>query len=531
MDSRLSVPECDAKGGFYSDVFTITLKSEQENKIYYTLDGSVPSLKSEIYKGPVAIYNRTKYPSIFSSIPTSPRWQPPLGDVFKGTVLRAICVSNDNKKSKELVHTFFIDEKGVNRYSFPVVSLTVDPDDFFGYKDGIYVLGKNYEDKRDYIKKKIPLNLPWWEYPSNYLKRGANGERNVHIEFFENNGNKGFETDAKIQINGNATRGFSQKALRISFSKKYGIEKLDYFLFPDKEQHIFDSFILRNSGNDWSKTLFRDVLLQSLMKDTKLDMQAYRPVIVFINAEYWGIHTLRERLDENYIANKYHISADSIFMIEADENLSFKDKGYKEFENFIKFIKKNNLSDKMNYNQVKKLMDVDNFIDFVIANVYCSNSDWPGNNVKLWRYKAIENGNDSVGIRDGRWRWMLYDTDWGFGFTDEEGYRLNLLEKAKEIGSIGIIFDGLLKNETFRQQFTKRFEFHLQNTFKAEIVIAKINELHDQLMPEMPEHINRWRVIGSFKKWEEYVDELRLFAQKRPEIQTQQLYELMDDYK
>ncbi len=527
IDAQISSPECAAKGGFYKDAFEIKLITNNYNcKIYYTKDGSEPTLKSLVYTKPIIIKNRTSEANVLSNIPSSPRWKPPVGDVFKGTVIRAIAVTEDNKKSLEFTRTFFVDEKGDKRYSFPILEITTNPDDLFGYKTGIYVLGKNYDDKNDYAKKDVKLDLPWWKYPSNYLKRGNNAERPANIEFYESNNRSTFQTNAGVRINGNATRGFAQKSLRINFRNEYGAETLNYKLFPNNDVTIFKSFILRNSGNDWDKTMFRDVFMQSLMSDSKLETEIYRPIIVFINGEYWGIHNLCERFDQNYISNKYKINEDSIVILEMSGNVNYgKKQDGKAFKDFLSFVENSDLSIKTNYEQMCKQIDVDNFIDFVIANVYFCNSDWPNNNVKFWRYKTNRTGDDSAKVRDGRWRWMLYDTDYGFGYTATNAYEMNLLEKAKTTGSVGIIFSGLLKNKTFTDKFIATFQYRLNNNFKTEAVIAKINTFETTFAPEIREHIDRWRVIGSESKWKNFVQELRDFATKRPTFQVKQVNE------
>lgn len=529
-DLQLLPPQCTDNGGFYKESLSITLIPSPATKIYYTLDGSEPTTESTIYTEPIRIKNQTEEPNNFSNIPTSPRWQPPLETVFKGTVIRAISVI-DNKKSKELVRTFFIDEKGNQKYTLPVIALTVNKEDLFGYKNGIYVLGKNYEDKRDYIKKNISFELPWWSYPANYLKRGINAERPVYIEFFEPESKNSFAQNAGLRINGNATRGFAQKSLRIYFDDQYGNKPLNYMLFPDNGTTHYNSFILRNSGNDWNKTMFRDALMQSLMASSTLCVQAYRPGIVFINAEYWGIHNIRERFDENYLANKYKINKDSIVILELNGKLFYgKKKDENDFQQLLNFFKKNDLSLDSNYEYIKKRIDIENFMDHIIMNVYFCNSDWPGNNVKFWKTKTIIETPDSMQFKDGRWRWVLSDTDWGLGCTGADAVQLNLLEKATKVGSIGIIFRGLLKNEKFSEQFFSRFNYYIKNTFDSEYLILKIDKFQKTLAPEMTDHINRWRVIGSYQNWEDNVQELRNFALIRPAIQLDQLNRFMENY-
>lgn len=521
----LKAPECNSPGGFYKNNFNVKLtSSDSDTKIYYTLDGSEPSLKSAIYTEPIVIKDRTEERNYLSAIPTSPRWKPPVDNVFKGTILRAITVDEKNNKSAELIRSFFVNENGRERYSMPVISITVNEKDLFGFNKGIYVLGKTYTDKDNYIKKNIPLELPWWEYPSNYLLRGNDAERPAHVEFYETSNALGFEANVGIRINGNATRGFAQKSLRICFREKYGKMDLNYDLFPSNPVKKFNSFILRNSGNDWDKTMFRDAFMQSLMKFTSVDIQDYRPSIVFINGEYWGIHNIRERFDENYLSNKYHISVDSLTILELGGGLVHGKKGEEDqFAKLLAFVKANDLSKQENYDYLKSKIDLESLSDFVIANVYFCNSDWPNNNVKFWRFNG-ENC-DARGIRDGRWRWMLYDTDWGFGYSSKNSFELNLLDKAQKIGSIGVIFGGLIKNRSFKKEFIDRFQFHLDNTFNTDTLIKKIDQFASELKPGMEEHISRWRVMGSYNNWLGNVNELKEFAKNRHDIQIQQLNE------
>ncbi len=526
LDETLVPPKCDQSGGIHKAPFFVEL--EGGNSIYYTVDGSEPSTKSLHYKSPIHIDKNIQERDLLSGIPTSPRWRPPIGDVFKGTVIRAICVTPDHKKSKEFVRTFFVDNLGSKRYTLPILSLTVNKSDLFGYKNGIYVLGKNYEDKRDYIKKRIPLNLPWWKYPSNYQKRGSNAGRPVHIELYEPSGQPGFENKAEVRINGNATRGFSQKSLRITFDKEHGSDFFNYLLFPDRNNREYHSFILRNAGNDWSMAFCRDAIIQSVMKNSALDVQSYRASVVFVNGEYWGIHEIRDRLDENYLAVKYKTDPEKIVILEYVDKLYYgKNKDSKDFSELLDFIKEHSLSDPLNYEHVLKQIDVQNFMDVIIANVYFCNSDWPYNNVRFW--KCIENNDSAPCSR--KWRWMLYDTDWGMGYTGREDYKLDLLEKARTTGSIGVLFNGLLQNEQFLNAFVQRFNFHLKNTFEPQKVIAEVEKFKGILAPEMSEQINRWRNLKSYEQWLRNMEDLKLFAEKRPEFQVQQLNKFITKYK
>jgi hypothetical protein len=507
LSDALVAPTSLLRSGFYRDPVRVVLHCNEGEQIYYTLDGSQPDPKSALYTGPFEIGDVSSSEDRYSQIPTSPRWKPPLNRVYKGTVIRAVCVNNE-RKSTELQRTIFIARNPP--YSLPVVSIICTPDDLFGFSNGIYVMGKRYENKDFYLRKDVRLDAPWWEYPGNYLKRGKEGQRDAGFEYIESDGTV-LQQHAQIGINGNATRGFPQKSLRVKFAETPG---RSLFSSGQKSRTI----ILRNSGNDWSRTMFRDALMKSLLTGFNVDKQEHKHVQVFINGEYWGIHDMCDRLDAERLARLHSVPEDSIVIIESDQLSEGPKKGLREFKQLIKFFKTTDLSSQSGYLKAQQLIDVSSFMDFLIANIYFANSDWPNNNVKCWK---------TTGDSTARWRWMVYDLDWGFGGSDPQAYNMNLLPKATQVGSVGVIFTALLQNRDFRQEFLHRYEGYMKKNFAPAGVETRISSFEQLLQGEMPEHISRWRAIGSMEQWRENVDELRTFAIKRPAIQMQQLYSFM----
>ena len=83
----------------------------------------------------------------------------------------------------------------------------------------------------------------------------------------------------------------------------------------------FQSFILRNSGQDWLRSSVKDAALTSLLKGTGLDYQSYRPVVAYINGEYWGIYNMREKVNEHFIASKHNLDSDDIDLLTNNSEL------------------------------------------------------------------------------------------------------------------------------------------------------------------------------------------------------------------
>ena len=163
-----------------------------------------------------------------------------------------------------------------------------DPGNFFDIDSGIYVFG-NEADTTEY---------PYWG--SNFWE---DWERPIHVEFYEPDGELGFNVDAGVKIFGSWSRLFPQKSLAIFARGRYGYDEINYQIFPDISINSFQAFVLRNSGQDWGHTFFRDAMMQSLTAEaTNVDVQAYRPAMVMLNGEIWGIHNIREKFNEHYIA-------------------------------------------------------------------------------------------------------------------------------------------------------------------------------------------------------------------------------------
>ncbi len=529
----LQPPAFSHPAGFYSNGFLLELTAaEPGTSIHYTLDGSEPSLDSPLYISPIPIGSRAGEPNILSDIQNiSPYWEKPDGEVFKATVVRAK-VFNDQPlaRSATLTQTYFVDKYIHNRYTLPVFSIVTDRDYLFGYEEGIYVKGLIY----DRFFSPTIRNLA--NVQANYYQEGVNWDRPLHIEIFEPNGEQVFSQNGTVHISGHATRVLPRKSLRINARREYDPEGIfEYELFPGTNNRIdnlpiqqFENFILRNSGNDWNQALLRDALMHTLVSHTTLDTIAYRPVIVFINGEYWGIHDLRQRPDENYLTSAYLVDAAEVGILEYDGlTLKGSPDEMDDYLAMLKFIDENDLNDQKNYQYIQTMVDVENFIDYTSSEIYFANADWPHNNVKFWRLKTGQYDPEALPGQDGRWRWMLFDTDLGFGLNIKHGsYAHRTLEIASSTDNQVLILSALLANEDFKVKFINNIADQLNSSFKEERVLDIINQLYNAIRPEMEEQIQRWGIMGgTYEGWEQNVNVLREFARNRPVYLRQHIIE------
>jgi hypothetical protein len=521
---HFQAPLLSHPAGFYPDEIQLTITHPLAGSdIYYTTDGSAPGIHAEKYIAPIRI-TVNKSNNYLSEIPTSPRWKPPLKSFEKATIIRAVAVNAKGEKSMEVKRTYFVKKADSPDFSLPVISLVVDKEDFFDFKKGIYVLGKGYEDKDNYVKKNIKLSINWWDYPANYRKHGSDWERPVFMEYFDKNGNCAFSSDAGVRIHGSATRAYSQKSLRLFFRKDYGKNAIDYDIFGLSKDYIFSRILLRNGGNDWDRTLFRDVLMHDLLKSTNLDIQNFSTVIVFLNGEYWGIHHVREYFDENYFLHKYNIDPDHLSLADLNANDALQEF---HLSKLFDFLKENNLSDDTAYAFISSQIDIQNFIDYTIAHIFFGNSDWPGNNLRLWRKITPAFKPEAPYGHDGRWRFLFFDTDYGFAYTrNPEAYQINMIEKSQSTDNFGLLFRSLLKNPSFKQEFISKFQVHLNTTFHIDTLLSRINYFEQVHAPEMENQISRWRKPESISDWKKNIQTLREFAMHRHKYQKEHLDQL-----
>ncbi|MBU9713514.1 CotH kinase family protein [Evansella tamaricis] len=516
-----NTPSFSHPGGFYDSEFELEITSPiQEGVIYYTLDGSEPdpmnnSQRTLKYTGPITIKNRTEEPNTISNIPTNflsggREWREPESNVTKATVVRSKIVNEDSFfSSYTTTQTYFVDAE----YTLPVISISTDSKNLFDDEIGIYVPGVNYNPELEELgEAKIGET-------GNYEQRGREWERPVHLEFFETNRELAFSQNLGVRIHGGYTRSFPQKSLRLYARNDYGSNVINYSIFGDDSNDSFSSLLLRQSGNDWGRTMFADALMQEIVNHTSVETQAYRPSIVFINGEYWGIHNIRERYDHRYFRHNYGIERDDLVVLESNAEVDTGEQGDNgHYLEMMEYVENNDLSSPEEYAYVTNLMDTDNYITYMLSQIYFRNTDWPQSNIRYWRTKRnYEDGQPFP--YDGRWRWLLYDTDHGFAFHGNEAYKHDTLEYLFETRGdhwSTSLFRNLLENYEFRNKFINEFADHLNTTFSPDKVNSLINKFESLYEPEIIEHRERWGLNASLNSWHSRINNMRDFASNRP---------------
>ena len=494
------------ESGFYKKTFYQKIESVSGDSVFYTLNAGIPTESSNIYSDSLFMNYKYNSANYFSEIPTTPNqsfighkaWESPKKIIDKANILRCASYKNGIRTSKIYTKTFFVDNKIFEKYNLPIISLITEENNLFNNDTGIYVHGIHFDENNS-------------EYSGNYFQRGDDWERDVHIEYYEKNGVLGFSQNAGIRIHGGKTRQAAQKSLRLYARKEYGEKYFNYKLLPQKENDKYKRFLLRTTFGSWTGTIISDVLAHDIVRDLDIEYQDFQPVVVFINGEYWGIHTLRDRIDERYIAYLYDFDNNDI-VIGQDEN----------YTALIEFIEQNDLLYDDNYEYIKTQMDINNYIDYQISEMFFANYDWPGNNIEVWRNKLTKS----------KWRWIFYDIDGGFG-----NYNYNMFIHTTNENNNGwpnspfstFLFRNLLKNNNFKKIFIDRYAEILNKDFMVDTIVKKLYSIKKLYKNEIPNHIDRWNYPESLSKWENGIADILLdFIKNRPCVVEQNIIDFFN---
>lgn len=434
--------------------------------------------------------------------PTSLRWMPPFPGLPEIKSVRVLVVDHARKlKSEERVVT---DLNGFQS-SLPLVSINVRQDQLVGWKDGIMVLGKSATQDKEY-------HDAWWYRNANFQERGMDWEVSVNVQYIEDN-ELLFDEDGGMRISGNATRGFAQKSLRIYARKMYDKEYFDTPFWEEGTEQV-TSLVLRNSGNDNFNTMFADILMHRLARESELLIQEGQAANVFINGNYWGILNIRERIDQNFVAQKRGWKWEEVTLLEdgSGELKAGLQEEKERYDNFIQVLKEESLSPKKEKELIEGTVNINSFFDYIFFETYYANNDWPHNNV-IWYCKTGK-----------KFKWMLNDLDYSLSYPGQSNINANIFEKL-ETGStyVSVLFNAVMRHEKLKKKFKKRAEEHLDTNLSEESINKEFSTCHDALKNDIHLQWKRWRNWKSVEEWDAYCQNNLDFLINRRNVYKEQL--------
>lgn len=466
------VPEFSNGGGYAEKGEKLTVSAGEGVTVRYTSDGSFPNEKS----------------SVFSSY-----------TINKNCVLKAASYCEGYLPSPVYSATYIVEET----HDIPVICLSCDPDELFGEERGIFAYGDKYENKFPYVGANF-----WQDW-----------EREASFEYYSEDGTRQIGCLTGIKVFGQFSRAYEQKSLSLHFRGKYGCPSVEYPFFHGNPVTEFSSLVLRAGGQDQKFTRLRDAFCAEVFSEySDVACMDWAPAAVYINGEYYGYYDLREKINESYFESHEGIDKDGIDILKGNGQIVLAGDN-SDYYDMVNWIKSHDLSNKKNYEYVCSLMDVDSYIDYLIAEIFFCNSD--SGNIKFYREKG------------GKWKWILYDMDMALRSESTWGESYNSIQKLFDPRGHGSEYSfstavqcGLLKNKDFKQKFINRYAQLLNGCFKPENLTAKLDEMTSAVDSEMKIHGKRWE-RPVYSDWTENVKALRSICEKRHDIAKKQLVDFM----
>jgi hypothetical protein len=464
--------------------------------IYYTFNGSDPVKQGMLYKGELKI-SRSDIQDSLLRYQTSPRWKHVETDLPWSVTIQSIAVKG-KERSEVSTQTFIQKEY---QTQLPVYSLVLPPSSMFGRDSGIYVMGKNYEDKDRFFRKTPNLDIPWWNYPGNYQSRGKNAQRNAKLIVYDSANKDSRSCSVKVAIHGNATRGFNQKSLKIISDTSCRIWK-----------DINKVHILRTGGNDYERALIRDAFVsQVLLHSGDFIVPDYKPVVLFINGAYWGLHYSGERADEDFIAEKYAVDRSKLDIIDLPQKIFYGHKGsLRAFKNVLKICKKPACS-QQDLDSIADLVDLKSLTNYLIVETFFGNADWPVNNVRAWRSR-----DSSANPMNLKWKFIPVDFDLALGFAADAN--ANDILRLSQNRWTGTLFKFLMTNETYSTAFRERAVELTSGYLSRKNLELYLAQLTEKIKGEMNYHVMRWHSPMTMNIWQAELSVVQSFIAQRSEI-------------
>ncbi len=463
-------PQFSKSAGFYPSAIDVELTTATQGaEIRYTRDGSEPSGSSTLYQSTLHIDSTC--------------------------VIRAAAFKAGIDSSYIVTHSFFVAEK-LELNDSPVLSLVTAPLNLWDPQTGIY---------------------------TNPLESGDEWERPVAIEFFEQQGALGFFANAGIRIHGGASRQpqkSPKKSFRLYFRSEYWLAKLDFPIIPSSAIERFDRLVLRAGFNDsWIHWLNLERELTTYVGDPLV-----RDVFIavggdfvhlFLNGAYWGLYNVSERYDDDF-CDAYIGGGDwDIVKPGADEDnnaIEASTGDLAAWNQFTAWFENRDFRIESNYRDLESWIDLDNFIDFYIINIFTQNWDWPRHN-----WYAVRNRDN------GRWSFMPWDSECKFGSTNQ-GYSDDMNIWQVIAGQTGYSFpsflNGLKKSEPFRSEVAWRFAQLFAMYLHPDLLLQLLDYRLNQIRSAIPFEAECWGDarppdVYGLSDWLEAAESMKTFIHNR----------------
>ena len=456
---QLAAPVADQPSQLFEGALTVSVDIPQGCTLRYTTDGKLPTLD----------YGETSSDGRF--------------DISETTTLRLRLFRDGWLPSRVTSRSYIYKD---NDYTLPVVAVVADPDFIYSSEIGVFATGPNGRpgNGRD---EKCNWNMNW--------------ERPVNFSYLDSDGMQVFNQDADLEMCGGWSRAWTPHSFKLKGTKEMGgVKYLPYPFFEQKPYIRNRTLQIRNGGND-NNGRFVDPAIQYMVETSgfNVDCQSYQPVHEFINGEYMGVLNVREPNNKHFVEANYGWGDDEIDQFEMSPDSGYIQKCGTP-DAYIRLVDElsPNAADEATYAEICKLLDIDEYANYMATEFYLGGTDWPQNNVKGFRNR-----------QDGKFRFVLFDIDFAFNsnspfttFMGKEIYTFDQLRPAS-LGRITdqirfvTLFRNLLQNDSFRKQFIDAFCIVGGSVLEASRATEIANRLQSVVSGPMNLDGNGWALNNS----------------------------------
>lgn len=488
------LPAFSVTPGIYDNAVTVAITAGEGETIRYTTDCTTPNASSEVYSGELSI--------------------------SKNSVIRAAAFRDGYLSGDVATATYLFRSDGVN-HALPVVTLVTAPDNLWNSKTGIYATGDQFDPDAASYADTLQSATYYQAKFATEEQVDTIWEKPAAFSLFDDNGKQVFTQNVGIRIAGSFGRGRAQKGFNVIARKEYGKGSMEYPFFENRPYKEYKAVVLRAGAQDQNRSKIRDELASGLLEGTDINIlyQAYRPTVLYLNGEYWGVYFMKEKRNRFFVAQHENTENNVDLAI----GKGFKQRSYGDNSDWVslyEYATSHDLSSAEAYAYVSERMDVDSFRDYMIAEIYNGNTDTY--NFQYYRLKG------------GKWKFIFYDFCWGFQSPSHETLAFRMGKTPSDVCSAKL-FAAMLQNKGWRDSFCRRFGELLNTAFAPERVSALIEELYGYVEPEIKREREKFNKdtfmgvkqpntnLGTYEGFQSEISKLKDFAQKRPEEIKRQL--------
>lgn len=481
-------------GGFYDASFELALQCNGAYQIRYTTNGNNPTGTSALYESPLALDEALYSKSDIYKIQTA------CDELFFAPETVQHCITlraaafdeAGNRVGPVATQSYFIRSLGCDTHGLPVMAISADSLALFDYETGILVPGAYFD----------PTNI---NGTGNFYQNGREWERIVNVEFYELTDNSGINQQAGLRTHGGTCRRQTQKGLKIYARDEYGKKRFKHKFFGSIPNESFKHLVMKPFSYQWFNYGIQDDICNRIAANLDVETVASRPMVLFLNGEYWGIYYLKEKPDAHYLEDHFG-NEDTDYNVVSNWYGFQVDGDTTDFLEMMRWVNDCDLTQEEQYARINEMIDVGSFIDYYCLELFIANNDWPANNMRCYQ------------LDEGKWRWIFFDGDdalvrMNFDVFDNATSTINMGWPTDSRSTL--LFRKLLENKEFSKRFLLRFNELLSSQFTYEVTKAYFDDAAALVRGEVPSQCERFGLPLSLGQWEYDITAINRFLRTR----------------